>query len=141
MWNSLKCETATIRSKCWPLLKSTTDKIALMGSVKKRVTFQNVSFSRRKLNLIFQFILQGVSGILASLICKWWFDFKPELIFGTCPAASKTKLASYVVKTVSKMIPLLPKILICETQCKGVYLSIAKSLFSSKLSHRSLAHK
>ncbi len=32
-----------------------------------------------------------VSGIKASQICQWWFDFKLEPIFDTGPAASKSE--------------------------------------------------
>ncbi len=33
-----------------------------------------------------EFILQCVSPI-----CQWWFNFKPDAIFATAPAASKNK--------------------------------------------------
>jgi hypothetical protein len=35
--------------------------------------------------------IQCASGILASLICQWCFDFKLEPIFDTAQAASKNE--------------------------------------------------
>ncbi len=41
--------------------------------------------------IIHGFDIQGVSGNLASQICKWSFDFKPEPILATTPAASENE--------------------------------------------------